>query len=103
MRESPFRVEVIGRLGEDPRAIDAHGRAMAAAVVGVELACLGGGESVYRLRVVAYGARAAVLMRHGAGTLVRVCGHVRLARWQINRQQLQVVAESIEAAPEVAS
>ena len=93
---------IYGRLGRDPHAIETRsGKPMAAATIAVEIGQDGEGEPLW-LGLLAFGRIAEDLLRHHKGDLLSAFGRVQRHTWTAHngeeREQLQIIAESIISA-----
>ena len=98
-------LSVYGRLGRDPHAIETRsGKPMVAATIAVEIGQDGEGEPLW-LGLLAFGRVAEDLLRHHKGDLLSAFGRVQRHTWTAQdgeeREQLQIIAESIISARSV--
>jgi len=101
-----MHVAAYGRLGGEPREITTStGTAMAVANVAVELADRHGEAHTQWLGVVAFGRAAETLLRHSKGEMISVSGRAQYNAYTdgngIEREQLQVIADSVVSARSV--
>ena len=93
---------IYGRLGRDPYSIETkNGKPMATVNVAVEIGRDGEGEPLW-LGILCFGRVAEDLLRHQKGDLLSAFGRLQRRTWKTNdgedREQLQIVAESIISA-----
>ena len=92
-----------GRLGSDPRALETKsGKPMTVATIAVEV---GDDEEPEWLGIVAFGTTAETLARHAKGDCLSVSGRLQRRTYSTRegeqRQQLQIVADSLVSARSV--
>lgn len=91
-----------GRLGKDAQPIETKtGKAMTAASVAVDMSSRDG-EATLWVRVIAFGAAAELLAKHGKGDALSATGRLELSRWKgedgTERESWQMIADHFVSA-----